>query len=124
MTDKLQQFLDQKHINLETYRKNGTGVKTPVWFVVSDNKIIHVITRESTGKVKRLASNSKVKIVPCSFKGEPSGEWVSGSATLVTGIDAENIVKLRKKKYGFKALLSGVINKSKGNVVVYSISLD
>ena len=124
MDDKLQQFLDQKHINLETYRKNGTGVKTPVWFVINDKGIIHVITRESTGKVKRLANNPKVKIVPCSFKGNPSGEWVSGNATLVTGEDAEKITKLRKKKYGFKALLSGMINKSKGNVVVYSISLD
>ena len=121
---KLQQFLDQKHLNLETYRKNGTGVKTPVWFVINDNGIIHVITRESTRKVKRLANNSKVKIVPCSFKGEPSGEWISGNATLVTGEDAEKAVKLRKKKYGFKALLSGVINKTKGKVVVYSITLD
>lgn len=124
MEDKLQQFSDQRYINLETYRKDGTGVKTPVWFVIDDNKIIYVITRESTGKVKRLGNNSQVKIVPCSFKGEPSGQWVAGNATLVTGDDAENAVKLRKKKYGFKALLAGFITKAKGKIVVYSISLD
>jgi hypothetical protein len=124
MNDKLQQFLDQKHINIETYRKNGVGVKTPVWFVINEDDIIHLITRESTGKVKRLRNNQQVRIVPCSFKGEPCGEWISGKATMVQGSDAETVIKLRKKKYGFKALLSGFITKSKGDLVVYSISLD
>ena len=92
--------------------------------LINEDDIIHVITRESTGKVKRLRNNQQVRIVPCSFKGEPCGEWISGKATMVQGNDAETVIKLRKKKYGFKALLSGFITKSKGNLVVYSISLD
>jgi len=123
MEDKLQQFLDKKHINLETYRKSGEAVKTPVWFVIY-NDIIHVITRESTGKVKRLKNNPVVKTVPCSFNGNPDGEWVSGSVKMLQGDDAKKIIKLRKKKYGFKALLSGIVTKSKGELIVYSISLD
>ena len=53
MEDKLSLFLDQKYVNLETYKKDGTPVRTPVWFMI-DNDIIYVITREKTGKVKRL----------------------------------------------------------------------
>ena len=26
------QFIKQKYLNIETFRKSGIGVKTPVWF--------------------------------------------------------------------------------------------
>ena len=38
--DKLFQLSKYKYINIETYRKNGTGVSTPVWFVVNEGLII------------------------------------------------------------------------------------
>ncbi len=117
------QFSDAKYINLETLRKNGTKVKTPVWFVTY-NDLIYVITREHTGKVKRLRNNSKVIICPCSFKGKPTGEWISGNATLVEGEEAKNAISLRKKKYGIKALLAGFMTRAKGDSLVYSIKLD
>lgn len=123
MSDKLKSLSEKKYINLETYKKNGDGVKTPVWFV-SFEDIIYVITRESTGKVKRLANNPKIRLVPCSFNGNPEGEWISGNATLIKGDEAEKAVKLRKKKYGLRALLVGFMTKAKGNLVVYSIKLD
>jgi len=118
-----EQFSDAKYINFETFRKNGTGVKTPVWFVTY-NDLIYVITREHTGKVKRLRNNSKVRICPSSFKGNPIGKWISGNATLVEGEEAKNAISLRKKKYGIKALLAGFMTKNKGEIVVYSIKLD
>ena len=34
MEDKLSLFLDQKYVNLETYKKDGTPVRTPVWFMI------------------------------------------------------------------------------------------
>ena len=123
MSDKVNALSELKYINLETFRKNGNGVKTPVWFVTENDKIF-VITRESTGKVKRLANNSQVNLAPCTFKGDIQGEWMSGKAKLVTGDEAKNAIKLRKKKYGFKALLAGFMTKAKGDLVVYSILLD
>ena len=123
MSEKIEYLSDLKYINLETFRKNGDGVKTPVWFVTTNDQI-YVITRESTGKVKRLAKNSQVNLAPCSFKGNIQGEWLSGTTSLVTGDEAKNAIKLRKKKYGFKALLAGFMTKAKGELVVYSIILD
>ena len=122
MGNHLDQFLDQKYINLETYKRDGTPVKTPVWFVI-DNDLIYVITRDSTGKVKRLKNNHDVQIVPCSFKGEPKNEWVKGKAEKITGKEADIAIKLRKKKYGMFARLSGIFTSQKGNLVVYSIEL-
>ena len=122
MENKLEQFLDQKYINLETYKKDGTPIRTPVWFVI-DKNLIYVITRESTGKVKRLRNNQNVCIVPCSFKGEPKNEWVKGAAEKITGDEADKVIKLRKKKYGMFTRLIGIFTSKKGNIVVYSIEL-
>ena len=129
MRDQLGQFYDQKYINLETYKKDNTPIKTPVWFVI-DNGLVYIITRESTGKVKRLKNNQNVRIVPCSFKGEIKSEWVNGKAQKITGSEADKVIEIRKKKYGFSARLvevklqlSGLFNSQKGNLVVYSIDL-
>ena len=122
MGNHLDQFHDQKYINLETYKKDGTPVRTPVWFVI-DKDLIYVITRDSTGKVKRLKNNQDVRIVSCSFKGEPKNEWVKGKTEMITGEEADMVIKLRKKKYGMFARLSGIFTSQKGNLVVYSIEL-
>jgi len=118
----LEQFSKQKYINLETYKRDNTPIKTPVWFVI-DNDLIYIITRESTGKVKRLKNNQNVRIVPCSFKGEIKSEWVNGKAQKIMGSEADKVIELRKKKYGFAVRLSGLFNSQKGNLVAYSIDL-
>lgn len=118
-----EQFSEQDYINLETYKKDGTGVKTPVWFVTYQD-IIYIITREKTGKVKRIKNNSKVRICPCSFNGTPKGEWVSGTATKIQGEEERIAISLRKKKYGIKAKLAGFLTKGKGNLTAYAIKLD
>ena len=51
--ESFEEYENQKYINLQTFRKSGKPVNTPVWFVVSDQKM-YVITRELTGKVKRI----------------------------------------------------------------------
>ena len=123
MDDKLSLFLDQKYVNLETYKKDGTPVRTPVWFMI-DGDIVYVVTREKTGKVKRLKNNQNIRIVPCSFKGKPESEWIKGIAQNVTGEEAEKAIKLRKKKYGFSARLTGLFSSQKGNPIVYSIEFN
>jgi len=122
MENKLEPFLDQKYINLETYKKDGTSISTTVCFVI-DKNLIYVITRDSTGKVKRLGSNQNVRIVSCSFKGEPKNEWVKGKTEVITGEEADKAIKLRKKKYGMFARLTGIFTSQKGNLIVYSIEL-
>jgi len=122
MRDLLEQFFEQKYINLETCKRDNTSVKTPVWFVI-DNDLIYIITRESTGKVKRIKNNQNVRIATCSFSGETKNEWVNGKAQKITGSEADKAIELRKKKYGFAVRLSGLFTSQKGNLVVYSIDL-
>jgi len=49
-------FTSQQYLNLETFRKNGAAVKTPVWFV-QDGDAIFVRTLANSGKVKRIRNN-------------------------------------------------------------------
>jgi len=95
----LDQFRKRSYLNLETYRKNGQAVPTPVWFV-QDGGLLYVRTFASSGKVKRVRNNSRVRVVPCDYRGKPRGEWVEGQAQLVDEPEAERINQLLKKKYG------------------------
>ncbi len=110
-----------KYISLETYKKNGNGVKTPVWFVIKD-QIIYVITREKTGKVKRIKNSNKSQLAPCTFRGKILGDWVSGNAKFVDGEEANEAFKLQNKKYGFWAKF-GFLTGRKGKEIVISITL-
>ena len=97
MDSKLEQFIDQKYINLETYRKDQTSVKTPVWFVINNDQL-YITTKETTGKVKRLRNNQNARIAVCSMKGDIKSDWVDvGLENIPEESDVEKIVKLRKK---------------------------
>jgi len=99
-------FAGQKYLNLETFRKNGEGVKTPVWFVAdpsvsldSSQAKLFVYTVGVSGKVKRIRNNNRVKIAPCNASGRLMGEWVDARAEIVTGAEAERGMQLLNKKY-------------------------
>lgn len=117
---KIQGLDSKKHIVLETYKKNNQAVRTPVWFVVN-NDLIYVITRDKTGKVKRLKNNQSVRITHCNFFGKPLGDWISGNARFVTDEEFKMALDLRKKKYGFMDTIARFVSRKKGNLVVFSI---
>ena len=120
---ELEQIKSEKYISLETYKKNNQPVKTPVWFVVKNN-LIYVVTRSQTGKVKRLQNNLQVKIALCTMKGKTTGEWVSGTAKILTGTQIKEDVKWRDKKYGFIAKIAKFVSKNKGEFFVISIKIN
>lgn len=119
----IQDLHTRKYISLETYKKNNQPVRTPVWFVIHSN-LIYVITREKTGKVKRIKNNSCVKISTCTFNGKSIGEWILGNAMKVIGEESKTAIELRKKKYGFMEKIAQFVSKGKGNLVVFSIKLE
>lgn len=100
MDEKLKQFEGKSFLNLETFRKNGDGVKTPVWFT-RDGETVYVRTVAGSGKVKRVKNNGSVKITPCEANGTPTGEWIAAQAVEVTDPKSADLVRrLLEKKYG------------------------
>lgn len=121
-SDMITPFLDEKYLNLETYRKDGQAVRTPVWFVI-DNEIIYVTTPSTTGKVKRLTHSKNIRIVPSNMKGTPKGDWVGATAYFANESESSQAIKLRKKKYGIMAKLIGLSVYRKGKPVVIGITI-
>ncbi len=121
-SEKLDLFEGQKYLCLETYKKNGQGVKTPVWFVISAG-IIYIATTESSGKVKRLYHNKSVKISPSNFKGEPKGEWIEGHAFFGNESELNLTKSLRNRKYGLLGKMIGRFASRKGKIVSIGIKI-
>jgi PPOX class probable F420-dependent enzyme len=119
----LNEIESEKYISLETYRKNNQPVRTPVWFVIK-NDLIYVVTRDQTGKVKRLRKNQQVKIATCTIRGKVTGQWVSGTAKILAEEETKDAVKWRDKKYGFMARMAKFLSKSKGDLLAFSIKTD
>ena len=118
----LDEIKSQKYISLETYRKNNQPVRTPVWFVVK-NGLMYVVTRSKTGKVKRLKNNLQVKFAVCTIKGKVTGEWISGTATILDEEQTKEAVMRRDKKYGFIAKIAKYLSKSKGEFFAFTIKV-
>lgn len=109
-SDKFAMLSGHKYINLETYKKSGQAVRTPVWFVISDEQIF-VLTSQNTGKIKRIRNNPTIKIMPCGIRGDSKGEWIDGLARIATEPEMQNTIRLRYKKYGFRAKIIGLFKK-------------
>lgn len=95
-----------KYLNLETFRKNGEAVRTPVWFaedlatdLAGPAAKLYVYTIGNTGKVKRIRHNGRVRIAPCNASGKLLGEWVDAHAEIVAGEQAARGMGLLNKKY-------------------------
>jgi PPOX class probable F420-dependent enzyme len=99
-------FAGRKYLSLETFKKNGQGVRTPVWFAADPAKSLdsrdarlYVYTIENMGKVKRIRNNGCVRIAPCDMRGKVLGGWIDARAAIVDGDEAKRGVQLLNKKY-------------------------
>ena len=120
------QFEDEKVISLETYRRNRQPVRTPVWFL-KENGILYVHTDDSTGKVKRIRRNPKVRVAPSHFRGKPKAEYIEAQAVLEEspGTVEEYHSKIYKK-YGLQGTFTRFLqrfSRSKANDIIIVIHL-
>lgn len=120
-------FSGHSYLNLETFRKNGDGVRTPVWFtadptarVDSNDARIYIYTIENTGKVKRVRNNPRVRIAPCDRRGGLLGDWIEAKARIVEDQEAARALKLLGQKYFLKRVfdLFALFRRSKREVLV------
>lgn len=97
-----------RYVSLVTFRKDGTGVPTPLWAVESDGELL-IWTNKDTWKVKRLRNNPKVTITPCDVRGLVNDEAVEVAGTAVLIEDEAGLNGLRRAmqgKYGWQFFLT------------------
>jgi uncharacterized protein len=88
----------QKYISLTTFRKNGEGVSTPVWFGEDGDKL-YVMTRSDMGKVKRMRNSSQVKVAPCTIRGKVTGPEFAAQARILAPPEHAHARQTINRKY-------------------------
>jgi PPOX class probable F420-dependent enzyme len=101
----LDQLGNAQYVLLTTFRRDGTGVPTPLW-VARDGDALVVWTPVGTGKVKRIRNRSEVTVAPCTFRGEATGPSVTGTATVLDPEASRPGKSLIQHKYGVSGWLT------------------
>jgi PPOX class probable F420-dependent enzyme len=109
-----------KYISLTTFRKSGTPVATPVWFVEKEGKIC-VWTQAHSGKMKRLGNNARVSVAPCTISGKVIGPTVEGLGRIVSPREKEQVRLLLQNKYGLLQRLFAFLHRN-DEIAVLEIS--
>src|SRR5262245_17725008 len=118
--DQLAQFAGQKYLSLESYRKSGQPVRTPLWFA-EEGGVFYVYSLANAGKVKRIRNNPRVRVTPCDARGNPKGTWVEGRARILAAAGTERGHQLLDQKYFFKRvgnLFSKIMNRERAVIAI------
>jgi PPOX class probable F420-dependent enzyme len=96
---------NQKYISLTTFRKNGVGVATPVWFGEEDGKL-YVMTLSKMGKTKRVRNNPQVRVAPCTMRGKVTGPEFPATVRILPVEDQKHARQTINRKYLMARLTS------------------
>lgn len=117
-------FTEWNYINLETYRKNGQGVRTPVWFAERDG-VFYFYTEAESFKVKRIRNNPRVRVAPCDVRGNIKGEWIEGQARILQGEESRLAHELITAKYGWQKKIGDFLarfrNRPRAEVAIHFV---
>ncbi len=87
-----------KYLSLESFKRDGTGVATPVWFVTDGSKIF-VVTDDGSYKVRRIRRNPAVTVAECTAAGRLRGPRVSARAQILPVSEVPRAQQLMARKY-------------------------
>lgn len=93
-----------KYLSLTSFRRDGTGVATPVWFAEEDGRLF-VKSDGDSYKVKRIARNPSVTVAACSASGRLRGEPVTGRAEVLPEGEGQRVEQLMARKYRLERTL-------------------
>lgn len=95
---------DGKYLRIDSYKRDGTAVGTPVWFVREEGRLL-VQTDAGSYKVKRIRRNPSVTVALCSARGRPRGDAVAAHAELLPDSENLRVEHLLQRKYRVDLIL-------------------
>jgi len=118
-----------KYVSITSYRRNGAGVSTPVWFVSEGDRLL-VMTDIGSGKVKRIRRNPFVTVAACSARGRPRSKPIPATAELLPSTEVERVKRLMKRKYRFDLIfirpiraIGSLLHPERRNATTTAISI-
>jgi PPOX class probable F420-dependent enzyme len=116
-----------RYVSLTTFRRDGTGVATPVWHVVNGDELF-IVSDADAWKVKRIRNNSHVVVTVCSVRGTiaPGAASAEGTARVLDEAATQAGRALIARKYLMSRLgnwLTRVFHLRKAPVVGIAVTL-
>jgi PPOX class probable F420-dependent enzyme len=93
-----------KYLSLTTYRRDGSPVSNPVWFVESDGRLF-VTTGADSYKAKRLRRNPACMVAPCTARGVPKGDASPAVVEFLPEEEHVRVDRLMAAKYRVDRIL-------------------
>jgi PPOX class probable F420-dependent enzyme len=88
-----------RYLSVTSFKRDGTGVATPVW-AVSEGRRLYALTDRRSAKIRRLRRNPQVLVAPCRASGKLRGEPVPARAEVLTAeADLERVQALLLARY-------------------------
>jgi PPOX class probable F420-dependent enzyme len=88
-----------KYCLLTSFKRSGEPVATPVWFGLADGRLYFRSYADAV-KLKRIASNSRVLVGPCSVRGNPMGPAIEATAQILPAAEEERAERAIRSNYG------------------------
>jgi len=93
-----------KYLSVTSFKRDGTGVATPVWFVIENGRLL-ISTDPQSFKAKRIRRNPAVMIAPCSVSGRLRGDPVPAKAEFLPQSEMARVGQLLESKYRIDRIL-------------------
>jgi uncharacterized protein len=93
-----------KYLSVTSFKHDGTGVATPVWFVIENGRLL-VKTDPQSFKAKRIRRSPAVMIAPCSASGRLQGDPIPAQAELLPESELDHVDELMARKYRIDRVL-------------------
>jgi uncharacterized protein len=93
-----------RYLSITSYKRDGRGVATPVWFVSRDDRLL-VETDAGSGKVKRIRRNPQVRLALCTASGRLRGKQMLAVAEILPDSEISAVERLIADKYRFDVII-------------------
>lgn len=93
-----------KYLSVTTFRRDGSPVATPVWFVAENGHLL-VETDAESYKVKRIRRNDNVLVAECTAAGRVTGQAVPAHAEILPESERPRVEQLLARKYRIDRIL-------------------
>ena len=98
-TADLEALFPGRYLSITSFKRDGTGVATPVWFV-SDGTRLFAFTDLQSLKIRRIRRNPHVLVASCRVDGKLRREPVAACAEVLIGrAELERVQKLLLARY-------------------------
>ena len=97
-----------KYLSITTFKRDGSAVATPVWFVHDFERLL-VQTDANSGKARRIRRDPNVTVAMCTARGAVRGVPVRAHAEILSDIERPRLERLMRQKYRFAMVVFGSI---------------